>query len=51
MILKYNRFALVPVCCCRCGDIFWLEGYFKHGGKFSDPYRICKRCLEKEDKK
>lgn len=50
MILKYNRFALVPVCCCRCGEIFWLEGYYNHGN-FGEPYCVCKRCLEKEDKK
>ena len=51
MILKYNRFALVPVCCYECGEICWLEGYIKLGGKISNPYCICKRCLEKEKKK
>lgn len=50
MILRYNRFALIPHTCNQCEKIFWLEWY-REDGDFGDHDRVCKRCIDEEDKK
>lgn len=53
MKIKYNRFALIPHCCSKCEEVFWLEKY-KHYkverisamGCITFVTNICKKCAD-----
>lgn len=52
MMLKYNRFALVPHLCNECKKYIWLEPFrridvFKPFYQCYMKQNICKRCLPK----
>lgn len=52
MLIRNNRFAIIPIECTDCQRYIWLESY-RHGNKwhrFIDRFikvNICKECSKK----
>lgn len=54
MILKYNKFALKPTKCDKCGGYIWLERYrrevyWKNIFTGETAEITCKRCVKESE--